>query len=199
MTYNLHRKVGEESSKTYKEKCLNGFFDKYMSGSGLEIGYKGYIEGVVPILPSAIGVDLDYPNYNGVSLPFSDESQNYVYSSHCLEHVSDSIGAIKEWFRVLKPHGYLIIIVPHQYLYEKKVDLPSRFNADHKRFYTSATLVQEIEMALAPNTFRIRHLRENDEGHDYLQQPTEHSKWCYEIEVVIEKLPKEYNWCINNR
>jgi SAM-dependent methyltransferase len=183
------RNVGEESRKTYKEKFLSGFFLKYMSGNGLDIGYKGYLKDKVePILPTALGIDLDYPAYNGIYLPFSSNSQDYVYNSHVLEHIENYHLVIRDWFRVIKPKGYLIIVVPHQWLYEKKATLPSRFNADHKRFYTAASLLREIEDSLNPNTFRIRHLRENDEGHDYDQPPEKHSNWLYEIECVIQKL-----------
>lgn len=180
--------VGQESRKTWKEKLENGFFDKYMSGIGLDIGGTGYVSDVKPILPSAIIVDLDYPGYDGYRLPFADQSQDYVYSSHCLEHIYNDERTIKEWFRVLKVGGHMIIVVPHQWLYEKKQYKPSRFNEDHKRFYTAGSLVYSVEMALEINTFRIRHLRENDKGHDYNQPDEEHSKGEYEIEIVLEKL-----------
>lgn len=181
------RKVGGESQRTYQEKLTNGFFDKYMSGKGLDIGGRGYIDAE-SILPSAIMVDLDFPNYDGIHLPFEDNSQDYVYSSHCLEHIYDYVKAIKEWYRVVKVGGYIVTVVPHRDLYEKKFGLPSIWNADHKRFYTSASFVEEFEEALPINGFRIRHLRENDKGHDYNTPVEEHSKGEYEIELVIQKL-----------
>lgn len=50
----------------------------------------------------------------GDDLPFEDESYDYVISSHVLEHFFDPIGAIKEWLRVIKPGGYVFMIVPKQ-------------------------------------------------------------------------------------
>lgn len=188
--YDPHRKVGEESSKTYDQKIHNGFFDQYMSGKGLELGYKGYLQGIVPILESAIGVDLDYPGYDGKTLPFADESQDYVYNSHTLEHISNWEQAIKEWFRVTKVGGHIIIIVPHAYLYEKKFSLPSRWNGDHKRFYTPGHLLMEIESSLQPNTYRVRYCQDNDQHFDYTIPPEKHSGGCYEIECVIQKIKK---------
>jgi SAM-dependent methyltransferase len=183
------RPVGLESRKSYGLKIKNGFFDKYVSGSAiLEIGYKGHIDGAVPIVPQAIGVDLDYPGYDGVILPFPDESQDTVYTSHCLEHISDYRSAIREWFRVLKPGGHLIIVVPHQFLFERRQELPSRVS-DHKRFYTPATLLQEIEETLEPNSYRVRHLVDNDSGFDYSILPwQETAVGCYEVELVLEKI-----------
>lgn len=180
--------VGQESRKTWLQKTLNGFFDKFMSGNGLDIGFAGYIDGVNPILPTAIGVDTNYPGYDGRTLPFNDNSQDYVYNSHCLEHILDYKKAIQEWHRVTKTGGFIIIVVPHRDLYEKRLTLPSIFNGDHKRFYTSASLLKEVEDSLPINSYKIRHLRENDEGHVYSDPPEIHSRGLYEIELVLQKL-----------
>lgn len=183
------RPVGEEARKAVQSRARNGFNEKYLSGSAiLDIGYKGYLPDVVPIVPGAIGVELDYPGYDGVTLPFPDQSQDAVFASHCLEHIADFQNAVRDWFRVLKVGGYLIIMVPHKYLYEKQADLPSRYNNDHKRFYTPSSLVAEIEMSLRPNTYRLRHLADNDEGFDYELPPDRHSGGSYEIEIVVEKI-----------
>ncbi|KAI1709427.1 methyltransferase domain-containing protein [Ditylenchus destructor] len=47
-------------------------------------------------------------------LPFPDESQDFVISSHVIEHFYDPIKTIKEWLRVVKPGGYVYIIAPHK-------------------------------------------------------------------------------------
>lgn len=180
--------VGCESRKTWFDKLESGFFQKYMMGQGLDIGGRGYLKGVLPILPTAEIIDLDYPNYDGKTLPFYDNTQDYIYSSHCLEHIDYPVTIIRDWFRVVKPGGYIIIVVPHRDLYEKKQSLPSRWNADHKTFYTPASLLEQIERSLQPNTYRIRHLQDNDRGHKYDQPVTEHSVGEYEIEAIIQKL-----------
>jgi SAM-dependent methyltransferase len=48
----------------------------------------------------------------GDDLPFEDGTWDYVLSSHVLEHFFDPIKALKEWYRVLKPGGYIFMIVP---------------------------------------------------------------------------------------
>jgi SAM-dependent methyltransferase len=183
------RKVGEESSKSYMDKINNKFFHKYMGGVGLDIGFAGYIPGVEPILKTAIGVDTNYPGYDGKTLPFESESQDYVYSSHCLEHISDYKQAIKEWYRVTKVGGFIVTVVPHQFLYEKKLNKPSRYNEDHKRFYTPASLLKEFEESLEPNSYRVRLLEDGDKGFDYSIPPEKHSHGEYELTLVIEKIP----------
>lgn len=184
------RRVGEESSKSYADKLASGFFERYMSGQGLEIGFKGYIDGVVPILDSAIGVDIGFPGYDGITLPFPDNSQDYVYSSHCLEHIANCEEAIREWYRVTKVGGHVIIVVPHRDLYEKKRHKPSRWNGDHKRFYTPASLLQEVENSLTPNSYRVRMLEDNDKQFDYSIGPDRHSGGQYELTLVIQKIAK---------
>lgn len=187
------RLVGGEARKAHGKRLVTGFYKQYMSGRGLDIGFLGYLDGVVPILPDAIGVDLNYPGYDGKTLPFPDNSQDYVFSSHVLEHIPDYTWNLRDWYRVVKPGGHIVIVVPHQHLYEKKQDLPSNWNRDHKRFYTPGALLAEIEESLAPNTYRIMHLRDNDDGFLYNIPPERHSAGCYEIECVLRKI-KEPDW-----
>lgn len=164
-----------------------------MNGKGLDIGYKGYQGNVQPILPGATGIDLDTPGYDGIKLPFEDESHDYVYSSHVLEHTPHPIPVLIEWFRVLKTGGYMVIVVPHQYLYEKKLKKPSNWNTDHKRFYLPWNLLMEIDIALEPNTWRLRLLEDGDEGFDYSIGPEKHSAGQYEITAVVQKI-KQPAW-----
>lgn len=182
------RKVGTESQKTYEEKLNSGFFDKYMSGHGAEMGYVGYSAGAQTILEDCDGYDKSTPGYDGLHIPVPDNHYNWLYSSHTLEHIDNWVATIQEWYRVVKPGGHIITVVPHRDLYEKKTGLPSRWNGDHKRFYSPASLLSEFEAALPINSFRVRHMRDNDAGHDYNQPNNQHSKFLYEIELVIEKL-----------
>lgn len=55
------------------------------------------------------------------------ESFNYDFllSSNCLEHVANPIKALKEWLRVIKPGGTILLVLPKK-----------ESNFDHKREYT---------------------------------------------------------------
>jgi SAM-dependent methyltransferase len=188
-----NRPVGTESRKSYAEKIENGFIERYLSGPDiLEVGYRGYVEGNLPIVPRAIGVDIGYPGYNGVKLPFADESFDAIYSSHCFEHIADYQAVLHDWYRLLKTGGYLIIVVPHQYLFEKKRRLPSRTNHDHKRFYTPDSLLAEIRETLPENGYRIRHLADQDTDYNYARPPLDHAEGRFEIEVVVQKIERPY-------
>jgi SAM-dependent methyltransferase len=47
-------------------------------------------------------------------LPFHDHTFDLIYSMGTIEHFHDSNLAVREMFRVLKPHGYAIIGVPNK-------------------------------------------------------------------------------------
>jgi SAM-dependent methyltransferase len=46
------------------------------------------------------------------NIPVKDKSQDFVLSSHVFEHIPDPISALLEWQRVIKPGGYVVMIVP---------------------------------------------------------------------------------------
>lgn len=185
------RKLGPEAAKAQERRLKSGFVNRYLLGDAvLDIGYRGGNKTAEPVTEKAIGVELDYPGYDGKRLPFDDCSQDAVFVSHCLEHISDYATALKDWYRVLKIGGFLIIAVPHQYLYERKASLPSRFNGDHKRFYTPASLMREVEESIPVDAYRVRTLADIDEGFDYNLAADEYPKGSYEIELVIEKIER---------
>jgi SAM-dependent methyltransferase len=46
------------------------------------------------------------------SIPFADNHFDAIYCSHVLEHVPDYRKAMREFFRVLKPGGWAVLLVP---------------------------------------------------------------------------------------
>ena len=64
-----------------------------------------------------------------------DESYDFVYSSHCLEHLKDVEISLLNWIRIIKKGGYLYFVVPEYVLYEK-MTWPSIFNPDHKQTFS---------------------------------------------------------------
>ena len=186
---NPKRRIGVSFRASYARRVRNGFMQAYFSGPAIiDIGYRGGDPDAVPITESAIGVELDYPGYDGVRLPVPDASQDTVLAAHVLEHILDYKPVLREWLRVLKLGGFLVVMVPHRDLYERKADLPSRWNGDHKRLYTPASLMREIEDALPVNGYRVRHLADNDHGFDYARPPSEPPAGAYEIELVLQKI-----------
>jgi SAM-dependent methyltransferase len=63
-------------------------------------------------LPGAIGADIADPHtaFHAMHLP---DELDYVFSSHCLEHVSDWVAAVEYWISRLVPGGVLFLYLPH--------------------------------------------------------------------------------------
>jgi SAM-dependent methyltransferase len=103
-------------------------------GRGIDIGC-----GPDPVTPEARRFDLADGDAN-VASQFVKEQFDFVYSSHCLEHMHDARATILDWWKLVKPGGYLFVTVPDEDLYEQGV-FPSRFNPDHKATFTISKTV----------------------------------------------------------
>jgi len=100
-----------------------------LSGVGIDIGCAtdAVVEGVRRF-------DLEHGDANRIT-QFVHDKFDFVYSSHCLEHMHDPAFTLQEWWKLVKPGGHLFFIVPDEDLYEQGV-FPSRFNSDHKATFT---------------------------------------------------------------
>jgi SAM-dependent methyltransferase len=114
------------------------FLNRYFRGEGLDIGgapdplalYAEFFP-LVTVIRTWDRVDGDAQHLDGVP----DGRYDFVHSSHCLEHLQDCRAGLRNWFRVLKPGGYLVVMVPDEDLYEQGA-FPSTFNADHRHTFT---------------------------------------------------------------
>ncbi len=187
---NPSRAVGFESRKAYRRRCENGFWSRWLREPNiLDLGFRGGTPDALPIVDGAIGIELDYPGYDGLHLPCPNGWVNTVHASHMLEHVAPPEDYLREWHRVLAIGGTMILFVPSAFLYERRLTVPpSRFSPEHLRSYTPGSLLAEVERALAPNTYRVRHLADNDERYDYSLPAHVHPVGGLEIEFVLEKI-----------
>jgi SAM-dependent methyltransferase len=137
-----------------------------IQGRGIDIGC-----GPDPVTPTARRFDLDDGDANVVS-QYVKEQFDFVYSSHCLEHMHDPRMTILDWWKLVKPGGYLFVVVPDEDLYEQGV-FPSRFNDDHKATFTickahswSAKSVNVLELGQSLPSGEIVSLELQDRGYD---------------------------------
>lgn len=49
---------------------------------------------------------------NADSIPLPDNSEDFVLSSHVIEHCPNFVKALLEWYRIIKPGGMLFMITP---------------------------------------------------------------------------------------
>lgn len=118
--------------ETTKTKKLWGELEhSVLKGEGLDIGC-----GPDPVFPEVMPFDLGHGDANHITRHIQKQF-DFVYSSHCLEHMIDAKSAIQEWWQLVRPGGVLFILVPDEDLYEQGF-WPSRFNPDHKWTFTIA-------------------------------------------------------------
>lgn len=84
------------------------FAKHFCKGVGYDIGCnrkEWALEGAIPI-------DLNFNDgWNALHLPINQV--DYIFSSHCLEHIPNWIDAMDYWFNTLKPGGVLFLYLPH--------------------------------------------------------------------------------------
>ena len=118
----------DEASKTLS--FYSTLLTPLLQGKILDIG-----AGVDPISEGAVIFDKDQGDAQFLDRYFPSNSFDVVFSSHCLEHMMDPREALKTWYSLVRPGGFLIIIVPDEDLYEQG-HFPSIFNSDHKATFT---------------------------------------------------------------
>lgn len=79
------------------ELCLMDAFKKYPSIQ--------YVSGDKDSSLAMVKMDL-------TKVQYEDNSFDIIYCSHVLEHIREDIQAMKEMFRILRPGGWAIIMVP---------------------------------------------------------------------------------------
>lgn len=175
-----------ETSKAKGRREREGFFNLYCVGQGLDVGYGGD--------PITEQCDLwDFENGNAQFLKdIEDQSYDFVYSSHTIEHMVYPDVALKNWWRVIKAGGFLLLYLPHRDLYEKNKTLPSRWNFDHKHFFLPDqdeppdTIGMRSLIGRALPDAEIIYIRECSEGHT-MTDPNIQSDGEFSIEVVVKK------------
>jgi SAM-dependent methyltransferase len=166
----------DEASKTNRLRRPD-FFSQYLSGRIIDIGC-----GEDPVVRGAEPFDIKHGDAQHITRFRPNAAYDCVHSSHCLEHMVDVPAALSEWWSLVRPGGYLVLVVPDKDLYEQGA-WPSIFNADHKaRFtlgdvsgfaytYNIAQLIAELPDA------RIIGARLRDDGYDYRLQREHVSLW----------------------
>ena len=94
--------------------------ERYCIGKGLEIG-----PGKTPYGPKNRTISLDKHTSNkdatprpdmvadASDIPIRDAQFDFLISSHCLEHVPNTLLTLREWARVIRSGGTLFLILPH--------------------------------------------------------------------------------------
>lgn len=108
-------------------------------------------------IPAAIGVDIipkgeqiPYVDAKSVAdvvadvskpLPFKDDYADTVIARQVLEHCLDSVSCLREWRRILKPGGRLLISCP-----DERLDEGVPINPEHLHAFTAESLESIISL-----------------------------------------------------
>lgn len=188
VTYRIfgRKPVHGETAKAKSRRLKEGFFEKYCQGKGIDIGYGGDL-----LAENCQGWDFEHGDAHYLK-GIKDQQFDFVYSSHTIEHLAQPATALKNWWRVLKTGGFMILYLPHRDLYEKKLTLPSRWNSDHKHFFLLDRDEPPDTLGIVPlirrtlKNYEIVAQRICDDGHQ-ITDPYQHSDGEYSIEIVIKK------------
>lgn len=143
---------------------------RYTRGRGLDVGCGG-----AKAFPHFIGVDnfTDTKLFGTVMTPdlnldadnlfmLADQSCDFVFSSHCLEHLQDTEKVLREWWRVLKVGGHLVLYLPHKNFYPNIGQEGG--NPDHKHDFLPQDII-DIMLKIGP--WDLRRNEDRNEGQEY--------------------------------
>ena len=146
---------------------------QYTRGKGLDLGC-----GIDKLYQHWIGVDnkkdeslfgipikCDIQVDSAERLPlFASGSFDFVFSSHLLEHIEPErvTGALKEWMRVIKAKGYLVLYLPDEEEYPKVGE--NGCNPDHKWNVNYQKVVQYMRAA---GSWDLIDYQKRNEGREY--------------------------------
>lgn len=120
-----------ETSKMNALRKQRGY-DTFFKGIGVDIGcgFDMLDDRVFTNIKLVVPYDVQHGDANTCPNLY-DNYFDFVYSSHCLEHMIDPRTALANWIRICKPGGHVVVAVPHEVYYEKNL-WPSFYNTDHK-------------------------------------------------------------------
>jgi ADP-heptose:LPS heptosyltransferase/predicted SAM-dependent methyltransferase len=158
---------------------------QYLRGTVLDLGC-----GPRKVLPHVVGVDscVDTELFGIQIQPdlkvkdcadlgdFESAAVDAVFSSHLLEHIVDTEAALKEWWRVLKPNGHLVLYLPHRDHYPR-IGTPGA-NPDHKHDFTPEDVLGHIASVAASS----------QTGMDVVINETRTGGMEYSFLLVVQKL-----------
>ena len=168
MTWKPEDPQGNEAAKIAWE------LPKWTRGRGLDIGagmyrtYPHFITVDNNIDAQLFGHQMPRPDVlvaDGGDLDvFASESMDFIFSSHMREHVppENLVKTLREWLRVIKPKGYLVLYLPDADEYPK-VGEPGA-NPDHKWDVTYNEVLRLMHLA---GTFDLMDYQKRNEGQEY--------------------------------
>lgn len=151
----------EETSKGFESRKCRARLEQFCKGTGVDLGC-----GDEKVVPGAIGVDRAGKEVNVAgditSLPiFADGAFDYVFSSHALEDQVDTVATLREWCRLVRPGGYLVLYLPHKNFYPN-IGMPGS-NPNHRYDFLPEDVLRPLAFLDGMMFMHVESHNENDE------------------------------------
>lgn len=192
--------TNETSKQALRRSADRRYANRWFKGHGIDIGSGtdslAALTSFFPLMESVRSWDT--PDGDAMLMrEVADNSFDFVHSSHCLEHLHNPVIGLRNWIRICKEDGYLIITVPDEDLYEQGV-WPSAYNSDHKWTFTiskraswSSVCISLTELlGLFENSIEIIKIELLDAGYQYGAPRFDQTRGAFAesaIEVVLKK------------
>ena len=181
--------AGDETSKAAARRRASGWFDP---PSGYLVGTKGIDIGAghTPVVDGCKAWDLANGDTNAELLEgVEDASMDWAYSSHLLEHAERPGLSLSNWWRVVKPGGYLVLSVPEEDSYECGF-WPSLNNSDHRSSFALAK-----DGSWGPSSRNLLDLLSHLPYHKLiLAQSVQDGPDYASLEIIVQKDPEQPAW-----
>ena len=157
-----------ETSRGYEVRKVRDRISPYLDGYILDVGC-----GDEKVCPGAIGVDnegkvanirMDLSDPKAFRL-FGDGSMDVVFSSHFLEHVYDFKSTLREFWRMIKPDGALILYLPHKDLYPRMGE--NGANPDHKHDFEPEDILSAMRETSKLFTVERNEIRQDGDEYSF--------------------------------
>lgn len=169
MTWTLEDSQGNEAAKVKYEIV------HFTRGKGIDLGC-----GPSKAFPHMIGIDSgkdtelfgvemkpDVVCEDASNLDFIDDGTlDFVFSSHLLEHIDNTLAALTEWWSKLKDGGHLCLYLPHRDLYPRIGQHGS--NPDHKHDFNEAA-IRDIMSEVGGWELLVEEVRDQTNEYSFLQ------------------------------
>ena len=111
-------------------KFIVPFAKQFCKGRGVDVGCNRIDWG----LKGAVPIDPLINNYQALDFPF--DNLDYIFSSHCLEHIDNWVEVLEYWETKIKRGGIIFLYLPH---YSQEYWRPYN-NKKHKHIFTADIL-----------------------------------------------------------
>lgn len=143
-------------SEGFAAKFAFPFALEVCKGEGLDIGCNRNEWK----LPNAIPVDPEINEYEALLLPQKAGGWDYIFSSHCLEHVVEWVSVLNYWKQNLRSGGVLFLYLPHP---DQMYWMPW-----NNRKHVNILHPQDIERYLNANGFKNVFVSGRDLNHSFM-------------------------------